>query len=100
MKNKGFEYVFYIQSGCTCTLIDCSIDNTEILGSGSLDKSQIGTNSFIYGLTFLSTGDCVNINDTISGVPLTFFIERTPEKTPLFHLSFFQRKIKSYLFFQ
>ena len=76
MNNKKATYYFYLrQSGVKCTLIDCSIDNTDKTGSGSLSRTG-STDSFINGLTFISTGDCKNIIDTISGVPLTGIIER------------------------
>ena len=82
MENKDLTNVFYIGSSSKCTLIDCSIDNTQKTGSGSLDKSSIGSNSFINGLTFISTGDCKNIFDTIDNIPLTGVVQRTPERTP------------------
>ena len=62
--------------GGSIKLVNCAVPNTQLSG-GSLDTSSIGSNSFINGLTFISTGDCKNIIDTISGVPLTGIIERT-----------------------
>ena len=83
MNNKKATYHFYLQqSSAKCTLLDCSIDNTQKTGSGSLDTSSIGSNSFINGLTFISTGDCKNIFDTIDNIPLTGVVQRTPERTP------------------
>ena len=93
MKNKDSTAVFYLEIGSKCTLIHCSIDDPQKVGSGPLDTSSIGKNSFIHGLTFISTGDCVNSFDTIDGVPLIRDIEGTQ------HFSIFvlQKRIKRYL---
>ena len=56
---------------------ECSISSDQLMGTASLDTSSKGSNSFINGLTFISTGNCVNIIDTISGVPLTGIIDQT-----------------------
>ena len=60
MRNTDLTYVFYIASGFTCALIDCSFDNIQKTGSGSLARKG-SPGSFIHGLAFISTGDCVNI---------------------------------------
>ena len=59
--NKNVKNVFHIDSESTCSLIHCSIDNKDKTGPGTFDISLIGSNSFTNGLTFISTGDCVNI---------------------------------------
>ena len=66
MENEVSRYVFYFSSGCTCTLIDCSIDNTQT-NVGSITTIDC-TSSFILQLRFIETGSCVNRFDIIDGI--------------------------------
>ena len=80
MGNTEVTNVFYVESGSKCALVDCSIDNIEKIDTSTVDVSLLGTNSFVYRLSFISTGACINKIDRIDGVPMTGLIER---KRPL-----------------
>ena len=46
-------------------LITCTVSNDQYNGASNVNTVEVTTNSFINGLTFISTGECVNMFDTI-----------------------------------
>ena len=69
MDNKIVNNVFYLYSNdCSMTLIRCSCDNFS--AHGNLIQQE-PTESFIHGLTFIHSGSCVNIFDTVGSLKPT-----------------------------
>ena len=67
------------------TLIKCTVSEGQIEDDSDVNINET-TNSFIYGLTFISTADCVNIFDTFEGVSLTGIIEDDKSKCHTWYL--------------
>ena len=44
-------------------LITCTVSSDQYNGASNVNTVEVTTNSFINGLTFISTGECVNIFD-------------------------------------
>ena len=69
MDNKNVKNVFYLSSStCSITFIRCTCDNFSVHGK---TIQQEPTESFIHGLTFINSGNCVNIFDTIGSLKPT-----------------------------
>ena len=63
MENKGSP----VFSG-SITLIKCAVSDDQYKDATNLNTGKVLTNSFINGLTFIQTGSCVNIFDTIGSL--------------------------------
>ena len=91
--NNG-DPCFYSSSNSKITLYFCSVDNMKQSDSNFV-TSHGSTTSFIHGLTFIITGDCVNIFDTIGSLTPS----NLPTTKPSSYSSFFHRKIKPDIIF-
>ena len=84
----------FSRSSGSIILKECSVSSDQLTSTTWLDISSIGTKSFINELTFITTGDCVNLFDTIGSlIPST---KSSSLVTKPFYLSVFQKKNKPY----
>ena len=75
MNNKDVVYYFSLElTSVICELDDCSIDNIQKVGLGTITRKE-SRDSFVNALTFILTGNCVNIFDMIDNIRMTRFIE-------------------------
>ena len=82
LENRNPAFGCINGANCLIILQECTVSEDSFPSEASwLDTSSIGTKSFIYGLTFHVTGECVNKFERVGGIPLTGLI---PQTRPLY----------------